>query len=229
MTNFLSSSDLFQSVTSDLSIDARLRNSLINIKEACDEIESEAEKLILKRGFINKNPIFVSSVGNKCEELFNGPTAKSINSNSKKEPIKPEYIKLRSIEFENKYKNQIGELKETGIDPYTISLKNRISYLEKQVKALTKLLMNSPARPVDEILRSISNDSNIDLKKINVDTLKQKKYYDVINKLTNESHLKKFGLKIDDEYIVDSISEDVFLTKIDLEAMRYFLFEHSGS
>lgn len=222
MTNFLSSSDLFHAVTSDLTIDARLRNSLVKIKKACDEIEMEAEKLISKRGYINKNPIYVSSVGKRCEELFNGPTAKSINSNSKNEPLKPEYINLRSLEFENKYKNQIGDLKETQSDPYTLSLKNRISYLEMQVKALTKILMNSPARPIDEIMNTISNDSDIDIKKIKMDSLKQKRYEDVVNKLTNESHLRKFGLKIDSEYIVDTINEDVFLGKHDLEALRLF-------
>jgi hypothetical protein len=222
MKNYVSSLELYETIISDLSIDARLKNSLVRIKQTCDEIEKEAVELISKKGFINKNPIYIASVGKKCESLFNSPTAESINRNSKKEPLKPQYIKLRAIEFENKYKDQIGEIKQIIHDPYTLSLKNRNIFLEQQVRALSKLIKQSPARPVDDILKFFSHDSSEDLNEIKIDIAIQNKYREVISKLRNQEHLRKFGMKIDSEYIVDAISEDVFLTRDELNALSYF-------
>jgi transcription-repair coupling factor (superfamily II helicase) len=224
--NYTSSIELFDSINSDKSIDTRLKKSLVRIKQSCDEIENEATKLIFQNGSIHKNPIYIASVGKKCKSLFNSPTADSINRNSKNEPLKPKYIQLRAIEFENKYKDNIGEIKQLSSDPYTLSLQNRNKYLENQVKSLTKLLKQFPSRPVDQILNSLTNESTIeDLNEIKVNFKIQKKYLDSIAKFNNIDHLNKFGLKMENGFIVDALNEDVFLTRDELNSLSYFISE----
>lgn len=227
--NYVSSIELYESIMSDKSIDTRLKNSLVRIKQSCDQIENEAVALITKNGSIHKNPIYIASVGNKCKSLFNGPTADSINRNSKNEPLKPKYIQLRAIEFESKYKDQIGDIKQLNSDPYTLSLENRNKFLENQVRALSKVLKQSPSRPIDDILNSLTNENTHEgLNKIEIDFKIQKKYIDSIAKLTNKEHLSKFGMKSANGYVVDTLTEEVFLTKDELNSLSYFISESNS-
>ena len=222
MTQFDSSSILFATLTLDPSIDSRLKNSIENIKNTCDELENEAAEVIAKVGSIHKNPINVATVGKRCVSRYGGPKASSIR-NTKKEPQKLLYIKLRSQEFEFNHKESIGSsVQNPKPNPYEKILMERIKYLEGKTQSLTRLIKELPSRDIATVIKDYEENANQVLNEVSEMNLKQNEYNNAVLKLTNENHLKQFNLELEAGIIYDRINQDTFLTKIELDSLLYF-------
>lgn len=222
MTQFDSSNILFATLTLDPSIDSRLKSSIENIKNACDELEKEAVEVISKSGSIHKNPINVATVGKRCVLRYGGPKASSIR-NTKLESQKLQYIQLRSQEFEFNNKESIGSsVQNPKPNPYEKILLERIKYLEGKTQSLTKLIKELPSRDIATVIKNYEENTDQVLNEVSEMNVKQNEFNNTVLKLTNENHLKQFNLELEAGIIFDRITQDTFLSKIELDSLLYF-------
>jgi hypothetical protein len=208
-------------------VDVRLKRSLERIKDACDSIEDDAIKCAKRGVRYNKNPIYLSAVGNRCVEKFGGPSAKSIIRNRQKEPLKSIYINLRANQLklplhEAEQFNPLEGISSESAKSYIVNLEAHNKYLEKRILYLTSLLKYSPPLPLIEVLGSNANQpSNTDLiTPSDYNKIVPQVAFEAVQLILSSEHLKHFNLSMESGFIVDTITGEEFLNRQHVGALR---------
>jgi hypothetical protein len=189
-------SEVFYQSVINGSYDPRLKESIKNIKAACDEIEQYG-------GYIS-----VGRVGKICKENYRGPATQSIRN--KPETLK-RYVNLRQAEQVLPKKTEHDNVKMKISDPkirvYVLQLEERLDSCLKQIQGLKKLFSQLAPIEIDSIIaQAFSSGSLIDTEflqlykretfdqagKIKLSELSRQ----ALEKITNEEHLRLCGLRL---------------------------------
>lgn len=224
---YSSSEHLYEFVMNNDHIDSRLKESFKCIKVACNAIEEEVKKASLKGVVYKKNPIFVTSVGNKCVNLFGGPSAASIIQNRKSEPLKSTYINLRATEIKLPNKSQqsfdpIDNIQDSSLKSYIKSLETKSKFLEARVLELSKFIKNTHSQPIESVLANFTLETSHQITdRVNIfNSPISKKTKSTLKKILDSHHLVAFNLILHSGYIIDQTTGLEFLTKEDVTELE---------
>jgi len=205
------------------SLDERLKRSLERIKVACDRIESELKAAARGKTVLVDRPLSIANVGRKCTEMFGGPSADSITNNRVKEPRKALYIELRAAELEAVVSKQrrvdhLASISDPRIRLYVKSLENRNKELLDIIRGYSKRFREAPPATLNEML-----DAGTDVLTTPASTpvpLVSKALSDAVHQLTSVEALTLVGLRIENDYVIEPISENELLQPHHVRALR---------
>jgi plasmid stability protein len=203
--------------------DLRLKESLRQVKEVCDEIEKHGGR------------IYVSRVGNLCEEKFKGPVAQSIRN---KPDMLKRFVELRAAEqkisIEKDHRTVLQKILQKISDPmvrsFVILQNETIKDLEEQIRRLNKAIASISPMEIDKMLASASAGSN------RAELPVAEKADDERNKclglnevvcralvrLTSEDELKLCGLRLHNGHVLTSTNYKL-LDKEELSELKNLL------
>ena len=216
---------IFKRVLDDPGYDRRLKTSLQRIKAACDTLAQEASLNVRNGVRYSRHPIYVTSVGRKCVELFGGPTPESITRNQSKEPLKHLYITLRAQELllpgpvrEN---DPLSKVMPPALRSYISSLEEKIRLQERFITGMTASLKKITPVSLESII-SQSTALTSAKEKMAVETPDPRRtaHQKAVAKLLDPTHLKKFGLMLDQDYLIDSTTGEEFLKPDEIAALK---------
>lgn len=202
--------------------DARLKKSLNNIKEICDEIESHGGR------------VYVERVGKLCKKKFGGPAAQSIRN--KPGTLKC-YVDLREAEQVLPAGKDRGASKIKISDPkvraYVLQMEEELRDSYEHIGRLKKLFEQlAPVEMDAMIAQAFSNPKSSELNLRSVPgencsdgsgTLKLGELARLaLGKITSESHLTSCGFRMHSGRVLTSTNYK-FLDRDELTALRELL------
>lgn len=207
-------------------LDERVKRSLGRIKVACDSIEADVKAAGRHKMVRIDRPMSIVNVGRKCTEMFGGPTAPSIINNRAKEPHKARYIELRAAELEGAIsKPPKDDYSNTIADPrirlYVRSLEHRNSELLKIIRGYSKRFREAPPVALNEVL-----DAATDVMTAPASPrlpVASKALSDAVLRLTSSDSLANVGLKLENDYVFEAISQNELLQPHHVQALRALL------
>lgn len=215
------SEKLYRSIA-DGEYDPRLKRSLQNIKEVCDEIEKHGGK------------IYAARVGRLCKEKFGRPAAQSIRNQP--DTLK-RYVDLRaaeqSLRVDAGQKESKLKISDPKIRAYVLMLEEQVRDYKEENGRLKKLFEGIAPVEIDQLISdSFSNKAPLRLPSVLSEPGKSrvngsrlsKAARQALEKITCESHLRMFGLDLYNKNIVNATFAE-FLNKNEYQALLDLLSE----
>jgi hypothetical protein len=196
--------------------DSRLKGSLRNIKEVCDEREKHGGR------------IYVGRIGRLCREQFGGPAPQSIRNQP--DTLK-RYIDLRAAEqllpAETGRKETGPKISDPKIRAHVLLLEEQVRDYEEQVRILKKLFEKIAPVGIDKLIaEAFSNGTPLAL----LPTSNESPTTEVngiclseparraLEKITSEAHLKVFRLSLYKGRVINEMTRK-FLEKEEYQAL----------
>jgi hypothetical protein len=200
--------------------DSRLKKSLENIKTVCDEIENHGGR------------IYVGRVGKLCKEQFGGPAAQSIRNQP--DTLK-RYVDLRSAEqvlpARISRKGNGIQISDPKTRAYVLLLEEQGRDYEEQIRILKRLIESVTPVEIDKLIAEAASTGNLlalppvftepGNKEASGVSLSEPARR-ALEKITSESHLKRFRLKLYKGMVVDEMMSR-FLDKAEYQALLNIL------
>ncbi|EKT2105185.1 TPA: hypothetical protein ACOEOC_000550 [Stenotrophomonas maltophilia] len=219
-----SSELLYEYICTKPGIDVRLKKSIDRIRSVCNEIAEEARRHKKLGGTFKRSPIFIAEVGRRCTETFGGPSAASIVRNRSKEPLKAIYIELRSEELRLDLRMPAtadpSRSDDTAVAAYVRSLEQRLSVSEQMVIGLSQTLRG--LRPVSlqqALISGTREGDSLDLVAGAQERPSDTEVSELIQKLLDERHLSRFGLRLD-RSVFNSATGEELLSPEDVSTLQ---------